>query len=118
MRFLKFNLLGIAKFIINNITYIALLEVGMGVYASYTIACLTVLVLSYWINKKYIFNSINSNHLSMMGNYIIIFFSYIIISYIIIYLMTNTIVPEVLFSSIVSIILVLPNYYATKYIFK
>ncbi len=118
MQFLKFNLLGIVKFIINNITYIVLLELGLGVYSSYTIACLTVLVLSYWINKKYIFNSSKSNHLSTMPNFIIIFFSYIIMSYIIIYLMKNTIIPKELYSSIVSLILVLPNYYATKYIFK
>jgi len=118
MQFVKFIILGFAKATFNSIIYISLLKIGANIYWSFTLAALVILIWSYFINRKYIFKVTDSGHFKIFIKYLFIFISYLPISYLFIYFLEYTNISKNLYSLIISIILVYPNYYATKYIFK
>lgn len=118
-QFYKFILLGLFKTLINNLIYIILVKVGISMYVAFTVASLLVLILTFVINKKFIFasDSLKKNYVYFL-KYTFIFISYILISYLILYLLTLTTIRVDLYSVVVSLTLLLPNYHATRFIFK
>lgn len=95
-----------------------MLNVGINIYISFSIATLIVLILSYFVNKNYIFYTKNTNHLEIFTKYLIVFFLYLITSYVILFCFSKTNIPENIYAILVSALLFYPNFIVTKYVFK
>lgn len=118
MQIIKFFILGVIKTIINTLIYVLMLNVGLNTYISFSISTFFILIFSYFFNKNYIFYTEKTNGIAIFLKYIFIFFVYIILSYINLFLLSKTSLPENLHAIFVSGILFIPNFLITKHIFK
>jgi len=115
--FIKFIFYGGIKTIFNLFIYYLLFSISNSEYLSLGFAYILTLAVSYLFNSFLIFNA-NTINLNIFSKQFIISIFYLIASYLIAFILGKLDVNSYVKPIFISILLIYPNFYVTKYIFK
>ncbi|WP_149095632.1 GtrA family protein [Paenibacillus terrae] len=119
----KYLFFGVCTTIVNITTYVLLASFfGVGFKAATTVAWMISVVFAFFVNRKYVFVSENYKFVSIIKE-LLLFTVLRLLSYLfdlagMIILVDYFVIDDVIAKIITNIIVIVANYFASKFIFK